>query len=100
MEGKDAVNRKFQRAFYEKIRKQTKNITYADCLLAIEYDCRVIKYIPQELLTEELCLVAINSNHCRRVIAQYIPKELLAQFASSLMNEKNTHTTVCSRVFD
>ena len=68
-----------RQAAYEKIRSCAENITYSDCMLAVDYDGQIISSIPQKLITEELCLAALKNNYLNKDLIRYIPKKLLTK---------------------
>ena len=72
---------------WEKIKNNANNITYNDCVLAVEHDKQIISSIPSEFITEELCVSALNNNNSNKNLIQYIPQRLLTKkFATRIVS--------------
>lgn len=61
---------------YNKLEKGEKNINYSDCILAVAKSGEALEFIPQNFITDELCLLALNNNAKRKNLLKYIPESL------------------------
>ena len=85
---------------YKKIKNGNGVVTYADCLLALEYNWDIISLIPLEYLTEEVCLNALKGNHYFRNIIKYFPKTLLTnEFVNKIIDVKGRYLKYLSEDF-
>jgi len=42
--------------------RHVKNLTYTICMIAVEHDGMALQFIPQKFQTENICIVAVNTN--------------------------------------
>lgn len=68
-----------EQSAWKKIKSGTDNITYSDCVLAVNYDGQIISSIPTEFITEDLCVAALNNNSSSKNLIQYIPQKILTE---------------------
>lgn len=78
---------------YEKIKNNTNTITYHDCVSAAYFNGEIISSVPHELITEELCVIALTNNPSMANLIQYIPEKFLTEdfltFMESCKNNSN-----------
>lgn len=62
---------------YRDIKKGKKPSSIDECLMAIDYDCRIIAYLPECYKTKEVCFAALQNNRTCENIIQYLSASIL-----------------------
>ena len=68
-----------RRAAYDKIKNGMEDITYSDCLLAVDYNGQILPSIPLRFYTKDLCIAALKNNYLYKDLIKYIPKTILTK---------------------